>query len=150
MLLLFNKKKEQQNLPDVSIRDVSDNQPTPIACIPDWDNDLIQVQELVNSPLVFQELGSISAGNYTYFKTSQRRQYALVSATFSDTGANAVVYPVYRDKNGEEVIGSSLTVTEAIDGKAPLAKFDVFGASSMRFYIKSISSGTLSLQVAFV
>ena len=81
---------------------------------------------------------------------SQRRQYALIAATFSDTGANAVIYPVYKDKNGVRVVGSSATATEAISGKAPLLKFDVLGAFSMQFYIKSISSGTLSLKVAFV
>lgn len=156
MIILFAGRDEAPALSDLYIRDVETDVNTPVAGNEGWDTDFLQAQTLCNTPLNFNasELG-LAALAETLAYWCQRRSKVLLRVNFSNSGANAVIRPVYWDGAGVATIGSSVTITaiarqEGAAYMSPVEIFEPYGASKISFVIDSISAGTIDVRVAGV
>ena len=156
MLILFTGRDTPPALPDLYIRDAESEINIPVAGNDGWDSDFLQAQTLCNVPLNFSDAETgVAALAETGAHWVQRKSKALLRVNFSDSGANAVVNPVYLDTDDVVSIGPTVTITATTrqDGAAymaPIESFDTFGASKVSFYIVSISAGTIDISVAGV
>ncbi len=143
-------------LPDLHIQDSQSGDHIPVGGIQGWDNDYLQAQTVCKAPMVFQaeEIGK-NAGDDSSMYWCRRLSNGLVKVNFTDSGANAVIYPLYEDKNGVKSIGSAITVNAKSrqDGALYMAEmlvFDLLGANKFGIYIESISVGTINVMLAGV
>jgi len=158
MLLLFTSANDPApSLPDLYIRDAESGSNIPVAGIDGWDDDFIQSQSLTYGPMTFEDVETgLIATNETGGYWCRRLSRVLLKATFSNSGANAVVWPIYYDANGVENIGDAVTITATTRTEgagvymAPMEFFETNGANQMRFYVVSVSAGTLNLSMAGV
>ena len=156
MIILFAGRDDPPALPDLYIKDAESDINIPVAGNDGWDSDFLQAQTLCNVPLDFSDAETgLAALAETGTHWVQRKSKALLRVNFSDSGANAVVNPVYTDGNGIVSIGPTATITATTrqDGSAymaPVESFDTFGATKIAFYVVSISAGTIDISVAGV
>jgi len=155
MLILFSGPAPRV-LSNLYIKDAESLANTPVAGNTGWVDDFLQAQTLCYVPLEFatEETGLVVlavTGQYWMHRLIK----ALVRVNFSDSGASAVIRPLYEDDNAVISIGASVTITATsqLDGiayMAPIEVFETYGANRIAFIIDSISAGTVDLSVAGV
>lgn len=159
MIILFSGADEgplPPTLPNLHIEDADTLVKVPVAGNNGWDSDFLQAQTLCYVPMSFEtpEIGKVALDETeTYW--CRRQSKALLRVNFSDSGANAVIRPLYTDDSDVVSVGDSVTITalarqDVAAYMSPLEVFDVYGANKIAFVIDSISAGTVDISVAGV
>lgn len=159
MLLVFVATKREEappELPDLHVKDTATLQNVSVAGVFGWDGDFLQTQTITNAPMVFiTSESSLGAGDSTADFWCRRLSKILLNCRFSESGANAVIRPIYKDSNDVKAFGDDVTITansEIIDSDygAPIEKLDTLGANKVGFKVISVSSGTVKIYAAGV
>jgi hypothetical protein len=158
MLLIFAtppEPEEPPSLPDLHIMDASTMTPVPVGGLEGHDNDFLQVQALGYGPMEFTDEVSVAAGASSSAFWARRLSTIVIKSVFSEASQNAVVRPVWLDRNNVEVIGeeipitgSDISTTGGYFGGAIM--IPTYGANKAKIRVTSISSGTLSMAFAGV
>lgn len=134
--------------PNVNVKDSKTKSDVPIAGGIGWDDDFIQAQKVIDFPLVFTNITSISVGVEISSIYVKRKSKFLIGLIISDSSAAVEVVPVYYDTNGVRTIGESKAPTTIIANPVNgfdcnLLILDTLGSAKMSFIINSLSSGTI-------
>lgn len=147
---------QDQDLPDISVKDTATRENHPVAFVSGWDDDKIQAQTLCYSPMEFlPALDGVSASQDSEKYWVKRLSKVLARFLFSTSGANCVFRPFWIDKNDITTYGDAVTVTaiSAQDGSlyhAPMESFNTLGAKAAGIRLESVSSGAVSVWLAGV
>ena len=160
MLIVFvatqGGTEEAPALRDLHVQDSSTNAHVPVAGLDGWDNDYMQAQIVTKAPCEFSDEESFTSADDTDKYWCRRLSIGLIHATFSVSGANAVVKILRYDKNGIETVSSDITLTagsrQDSDSHymAPIYEFDLQGANKIALEVVSVSSGTVYIRQAGV
>lgn len=143
-------------LPDLYVADSLSGEDIPVAGVNGWDDDFLQTQTLSFAPMEFQAVNtSLSAGNSTSEYWTRRMSKAVINCLFSTSGANAVLLPIYHDKNGLLSYGSQITINAITETKnsdycSTMEILETYGASKISFKVVSVSVGTVKVHLAGV
>jgi hypothetical protein len=143
-------------LPDLHVRDSYLKINVPVAGVPGWDNDFLQTQTITNAPLEFSSADvGLSSGSLSTEYWCRRLSKIILNMSFSDSGANATVRILRKDKNNIRCYGELRTVTalsHAVGSNygSEIEVFESYGANKMRVLVESISSGTVDIRLAGV
>jgi len=160
MLIVFAATRGGTEAPpdlrDLHVKDSDSGVDVPVAGLDGWDNDFMQSEILTFAPCQFTDEKSFTGQGDTDKMWCRRLSKGLSHVTFSSSGANVSLRPLWYDKNGVETIGATTTVTATSrqDGDshyiAPVFEFNLNGANQCAVEIVSISAGTAYVRLAGV